>query len=406
MPDTGPAKRIRVLLLLPSLHGGGAERVAMLLMKHVDPSRFDVRMGLLRKTGPYVAALDETRVDVAALGQRFMDFDQGNEKIYKPASLLPAIVLTPANVVLMLRRFRPDVVLSCRKGMSIITLGAILLYGRSKLRWIAREGNNTIAVIQDELQSTAARRVVQELTGRVYAAADRLLTICHEMEDDLARELRLARSRLRTIHNAVELAEIEQHAAELPPMELAVSEPYLIAVGRLERQKGIDVLLRAFAASAHRTTHRVLLVGRGSHEQQLRELADELEVADRVTFAGWQDNPWSLMRRASLFALPSRWEGFGNVVIEALACGAPVVVSDCSYGPKEIIRNGVDGLVFPVDDVKETTRAIDRVLGDPALAARLTAAGRERARDFDVPVIVRRYEALFEELARELELKA
>jgi len=161
-------------------------------------------------------------------------------------------------------------------------------------------------------------------------------------------------------------------------------------------------LLRAFAESAHRTTHRVVLVGRGSHEQQLRELADELNIADRVTFAGWQDNPWSLMRRASLFVLPSRWEGFGNVVIEALACGAPVVVSDCSYGPKEIIRNGVDGLVFPVDDVKETTRAIDRVLGDSALAARLTAAGKARARDFDVPVIVRRYEALFEELAGEL----
>src|SRR3954462_14748203 len=141
MPDSGPAKRVRVLLLLPSLHGGGAERVAMLLMKHVDPARFDVRMGLLRKSGPYVAALDEARLDVAQLGQRFMDFDQGNAKVYKPASLVPAIVLTPANVVLMLRRFRPDVVLSFRKGMSIITLGAILLYGRSKLRWIAREGN-------------------------------------------------------------------------------------------------------------------------------------------------------------------------------------------------------------------------------------------------------------------------
>jgi hypothetical protein len=173
------SKRIRVLLLLPSLHGGGAERIAMLLMKHVDPSRFDLRMGLLRKTGPYVADLDESRLDVARLGTRFMDFDQGNEKVYRPASLLPAIALTPTNVVLMLRRFRPDVVLSFRKGMSIITLGAILIYGRSKLRWIAREGNNTIAVIEDELASQAARRIVQEFTARVYGAADRLLTICH-----------------------------------------------------------------------------------------------------------------------------------------------------------------------------------------------------------------------------------
>jgi glycosyltransferase involved in cell wall biosynthesis len=404
MSDSGasPSKRVRVLLLLPSLHGGGAERVAMLLMKHVDPARFDVRMGLLRKSGPYVAALDESRLDVAKLGQRFMEFDQGNSEVYRPANLLPAIVLTPANVVLMLRRFRPDVVLSFRKGMNIITLGAILLYGRSKLRWIAREGNNTIAVIHDELKSNAARRVVTEFTARVYGAADRLLTICHEMEADLTRELRLEPSQLRTIHNAVDLAEIEELAAKSPPPELTLADPYLIAVGRLERQKGIDVLLRAFAYSAHRASHRVLLVGRGSHEQQLRELAAELGIASRVTFAGWHDNPWSLMRRASLFVLPSRWEGFGNVVIEALASGCPVVVSDCRYGPKEIVRDGVDGLVVPVDDVTATVQAIDRVLGDAALAARLTAAGKERARDFDVPVIMERYEALFEELAREL----
>lgn len=374
----------------------------MLLMQHVDATRFDVRMGLLRKSGPYVAQLDPSRVDTATLGERYLDFDQGNEKIYRPTSLLPAIALTPTNVVLMLRRFKPDVVVSFRKGMSIITLGAIALYGRSKLRWIAREGNNTIAVIHDELKSTVARRVVEEFTAWVYGSADRLLTICHEMEDDLTAALGLDRRKLRTIHNAVDLAEVEERAAEAPPAELALNEPYLIAVGRLERQKGIDVLLRAFAASEHRASHRVLLVGRGSHEQQLRDLATELGIAGRVTFAGWQDNPWSLMRRASLFVLPSRWEGFGNVVIEALACGAPVAVSDCSYGPKEIVQNGVNGLVFPVDDVPGTTRAIDRVLGDPELAARLTAAGKRRARDFDVPVIVRRYEALFDEVAAEL----
>ena len=82
-PASQPA-RTRVLLLLPSLHGGGAERVAMLLMKHVDATRFDLRMGLLRKSGPYVAELDEARLDVARLGARFMDFDRGNAEVYRP----------------------------------------------------------------------------------------------------------------------------------------------------------------------------------------------------------------------------------------------------------------------------------------------------------------------------------
>jgi glycosyltransferase involved in cell wall biosynthesis len=222
------------------------------------------------------------------------------------------------------------------------------------------------------------------------------------MAVELARDLHLDAARLRTIHNAVDIAEVERRAAEAPPPELALKEPYLIAVGRLERQKGIDVLLHAFAQSAYRETHRVLLVGRGNSEPQLRELATQLGIADRVTFAGWLDNPWSLMRRAALFVLPSRWEGFGNVVIEALASGTPVVVSDCAYGPKEIVSDGETGLVVPADDVTATTRAIDRVLGSSALSERLIAAGKLRAKEFDVPVIVDRYEALFEELAREL----
>ncbi len=403
MADVPEKRPIRVLLLLPSLHGGGAERVAVQLMQHVNLERFDVRMGLLRKSGPYVAMLDPARLDVARLGERFMDFDRGNAEAYKLRSLAPAIVLTPANVVVMLRTFRPDVVLSFRKGMNVIALGAVLLYGRSRLRWIAREGNNTLAVIDDELESKPARWLVRQLTARVYGAADRLLTICHEMERDLTRDLALDPARMRTIYNAVDVSDVQARGAEAASPALLQGSPYLIAVGRLERQKGLDVLLRAFAASQHRDSHRVLLVGRGSLEPQLRALAEELGIGGRVTFADWQDNPWALMRRARLFVLPSRWEGFGNVVVEALASGVPAVVSDCKYGPKEIVRHGASGLVVPVDDVAALTGAIDRVLGDPAFAAQLSAAGLERAREFDVSVMARRYEALFEELARELE---
>ena len=401
MPDSA-SRRVRVMLLLPSLHGGGAERVAVQLMQHLDRSRFEVRMGLLRKTGPYVPLVDEAELDVARLGQRFLDFDRGNSEVYRASSMLPAILLTPTNVVAMLRRFRPHVVVSFRKGMSVITLGAVLLYGRSRLRWIAREGNNTFAVIDDELQSGSARRVVRELTARVYRAADRLLSICGDLQHDLQRDLGLDPARLCTVYNAVDVSQVERQAGLEPAPGIAPAEPYVIAVGRLERQKGFDVLLRAFAGSSWRHGHRLLILGEGSWEARLRLLADELGIGGSVHIAGWQDNPWALMRGARLFVLPSRWEGFGNVVIEAMACGVPVVVSNCNYGPKEIVRDGQDGLVVAVDDVEGTRAAMDRVLGDPILAARLTAAGRARAREFDVPVMVERYSALFDELAAEL----
>jgi glycosyltransferase involved in cell wall biosynthesis len=399
MPIESPEPKLRVLLLLPSLHGGGAERVAMHIMKHADRARFDVRMGLLRKTGPYVAELDDSRVDVA-VGERFLDFDQGNAQVYQFASLAMGTLLAPGNVVAMLRRFRPHVVLSFRKGMSLITLAAVTIYGRSRVRWIAREGNNTLAVIDDEVSSALARSSVRRLTALCYRAADRLLTICHEMADDLQSQLQLDPAKLRTIHNAVDIAEVERRAAE--PAALDIQGPYLIAVGRLERQKGFDVLLRAFAAGRLRETHRVVLIGEGSQESALRALASELGITDRVVLAGWQDNPWALMRHAELFVLPSRWEGFGNVVIEAMASGVAVVVSDCSYGPKEIVRDGRDGLVVQTDDVPATRNAIERLSGDVPLRERLVAAARERAREFDVPSIVGQYQALFLEAAADL----
>ncbi|HEY2734501.1 MAG TPA: glycosyltransferase, partial [Polyangiales bacterium] len=194
------SSRVRVLLLLPSLHGGGAERVAMHLMKHVDRARFDLRMGLLQKSGPYVSELDDARVDVA-VGARFLDFDRGNAQVYELASLATGALLAPGNVLAMLHRFRPHVVLSFRKGMSLITFAAVALYGRSRTRWIAREGNNTLAVIEDEVHSPLARWSVRELTARCYRAADRLLTICHEMADDLQTQLALDRARVRTVYN-------------------------------------------------------------------------------------------------------------------------------------------------------------------------------------------------------------
>jgi glycosyltransferase involved in cell wall biosynthesis len=309
-------------------------------------------------------------------------------------------LLAPGNVVAMLRRFRPHVVLSFRKGMSLITLAAVTIYGRSRVRWIAREGNNTLAVIDDEVSSALARSSVRRLTALCYRAADRLLTICHEMADDLQSQLQLDPAKLRTIHNAVDIAEVERRAAE--PAALDIQGPYLIAVGRLERQKGFDVLLRAFAAGRLRETHRVVLIGEGSQESALRALASELGITDRVVLAGWQDNPWALMRHAELFVLPSRWEGFGNVVIEAMASGVAVVVSDCSYGPKEIVRDGRDGLVVQTDDVPATRNAIERLSGDVPLRERLVAAARERAREFDVPSIVGQYQALFLEAAADL----
>jgi glycosyltransferase involved in cell wall biosynthesis len=260
-----------------------------------------------------------------------------------------------------------------------------------------REGNNTDAVIEDELKGSLARRFIKGSTRFAYRQADCFLANSHEMARGLEARLGLDPSRMRVIHNPIDLARIRR--ASLEPPVAAPERPYLITVGRLEHQKAHDVLLRSFAASRAAQGHDLVIVGRGSLEDRTRALAAELGLADRVHFTGFVANPWALVARAKLFLLPSRWEGFPSVVAEALACGTPALVTRCDFGPSEVVEHGHSGWVADVDDVDGFTAAIDELMGNPALRQRFAANGLERAEEFDIDLMVERYSKLFVEQA-------
>jgi glycosyltransferase involved in cell wall biosynthesis len=143
----------------------------------------------------------------------------------------------------------------------------------------------------------------------------------------------------------------------------------------------------------------LVILGEGPLRDTLLAGAASLGVADRVFLPGFQANPWAWFARARLFVLSSRWEGFGNVVAEAMACGAPTLVTDCDFGPREQVEHGVSGWVTPTGDVAALTRDIDRLLANPGLAARLGAAARARARTFDIQTIAAAYTDFFREVA-------
>ncbi len=394
----GAEGRYRVLLILPSLHGGGAERVAVHLLNRCDPERFDMRMGLLRKAGPYLDEVDGDRLLVSPLGQGLLNFDGPNSASYRPGKLVAAAALAPLNIRLMIRRFRPHVVLSFLKGTNIATYWAMqTVWGRRRPRWIAREGNNAWAVIDDEISNAFGRAFMRGFLRRTYRGADCCLTISDELGRDMAAWLGRTPSNCRSIHNPVDVAGIRARAAEAP--DEVPDGPYIVTAGRLEHQKGHDLLIRAFARSAECRGTMLVILGQGSRLAALQQLAAELGVADRVRFPGFVANPWAYFARARLFVLPSRWEGFGNVVAEALATGVPTLVTDCGYGPREIVEHGVSGWVVPAGDADALSVALDRLLGDAELARRLGAAGVERAAAFDVDRIVAAYSDLFAELA-------
>ena len=392
----------RALLLLSSLHGGGAERVAAHLVNRCDPARVDVRIGLLRRAGPFLAEVDASRIMSSKLGEGLLAFEGHNSSFYRPDRLLAAATLAPLNVRAMIQDYQPDVVMSFLKGMAVLTCAVLPTLGPRRPRWILREGNNTDVVIDDEVSHPIGRMMVKSVTRSAYRRADAFLANSHEMAKGLQERLRLDPARMRVIQNPIDVARVERLSRE--PLPFALARPLIVTAGRLEYQKGHDLLLRAFAGSTAARTHELVILGRGSLEAALKRQAAELGVGDWVRFPGFSENPWAWISRADLFVLPSRWEGFPSIVAEALACGAPSLVTRCDFGPAEVVQNGVSGWVVPPDDEAAFGSAMEMLLRSPDLRASLGAAGPERAVTFDIAPMIESYTQLFLEQAREAEL--
>ena len=162
-------------------------------------------------------------------------------------------------------------------------------------------------------------------------------------------------------------------------------ETEILAVARLVPQKGLDLLLRAFAELdlSCRAGWRVTLVGDGPERDRLQRLALDLAIVDSVVFEGFRSDPFTFMQRASIFALPSRFEGMPNALLEAMAAGLPAVVSDASPGPLEMVSDGVNGLVVPTENHLALAKALQQLIEDGRLRHRLGDAAREKLRSLD-----------------------
>ena len=354
-------------------------------------------MGLLRGAGPYLGEVDPADLLIAPGGERRFDFDGANRAQFAPARLLRGAIAAPREFRAMIALVRPQVVLSFLKGTNLIVWRSLAGMRGARPKWIAREGNNALAVIREEAPFPLAARAVTALTARAYRATDRVLAISYELASDIARDLRLDPAKVSAIHNPIDIAAIRSAARERPSG--LPRRPFILAAGRLERQKGFDLLLRAYAASRAAATHDLVILGEGSLDRGLRALANARGIAAQVHWPGFQANPFSWMAACDVFVLPSRWEGFGNVLAEAMAAGAPALAADCDYGPGEIVEHGESGWLVAPDSAEALAEGLRTLLGDAGLRARLADRGSRSVERFAIETVLARYAALIEAVA-------
>jgi glycosyltransferase involved in cell wall biosynthesis len=209
-----------------------------------------------------------------------------------------------------------------------------------------------------------------------------------------------AREKMRIIPNGLDIEAIDRARREPPGHPWADGGYALVAaMGRLCPQKGFDILLDAFAPlSTVIPSVRLVILGKGQDRERLVRQAAALGIADKVDFPGWLPNPHAVISRAAVFSLSSRYEGFPNAMLEAMACCVPVVATDCPSGPSEILEGDV-GILVPMDDAKELSDGLRKVLQDPALRDRLAREGRRRVEErYSLDRMVSAYEHLFEEV--------
>lgn len=377
---TAPESRpMRIVFIINDLSGGGAERALLQLAGFLVGEGHEVKLLTLHSDADAYPL--DTRIERVTL--RTGVLARGLGKVL-------ALPLHAAEIARWLATWAPDISVSFlpRANVSHVLTQA---FGNRRPIAVTEQVSSRDAYPSDR----PADRVMRRLIRRFYPLADAVFPSSAGVLEGLVT-FGVQRERMHVVHNAFDVAAIARRADETAEGFPAGDLPTVITVGRHADQKDHETLIRAFSQMRRRVPARLVFVGQGPLRESLGALARDLGVEDTVVFAGWQSNPFAWLARADLFVLSSTYEGFGNVVVEAMACGLPVVSTDCPSGPAEILQGGYDGILVPVGEVDALAEAMAAVLTDEALQTRLAERARLRAPDFDLSSIGPRYVSLLQ----------
>ena len=357
-------KKIRILFVLPSLACGGSEKIFVSLINALNKEIFEPRLVFGYK-GPLVENVINKDLLI-------------NLNRKKVVLLLPKLIR-------LISKEKPDLIFSTLSHLN----AALCIAKAMKLIQcpiIIRE-SVLLSSLYSHSQSIYEKNVVSTAIKAGYRMASHVICQAEAMAEDIRDFCKLHDTPITVIHNPIE---------KIPPFCKKKESDLIIAVGRLYKQKNYPLLIEAFANIMHLIPHQLHIIGEGPEKSHLSGIIKKRNLTQRIKLKGFIKDPWADYRSSSLFVLASLYEGFPNVLLEAMANSTPVVSTDCPSGPNEIIENEVNGLLASNENVDSLASQMLKILRNPDMSIRFKTAAYKSVQDFRIEKVILKYESTFE----------
>jgi glycosyltransferase involved in cell wall biosynthesis len=370
-------KKPKILFVLPSFVIGGAEIKALNILKSL--SAFETLLLSHKNIKEFFLSLE---IPIFFFEGEFYN----NPNILSPKNIWSYIKSVKKVTV----GEKPDIIFGMmQSGGFFVTLAHDLFFLKG-FPIMTVEGN-----ISGYFKAIHRRPSLQEKLVLRYSfqRARGIVVPSEGVKNDLIMNYGVAGDKITIIYNGFDLNSIREHGRSAIPFEKDC--PWIITACRLDSQKDFRTLLQSFKIVRDTIRSKLFIVGEGELRENIKQMASDLKISEDVVLTGFQHNPFSFISKADVFVLSSLFEGFANVIVEAMALGVPVISTDCPSGPAEIIKDGENGFLVPIGNAERIASICTLLLQDEDLRAYIKDNGSRRADSFSLTKMAEQYNSYF-----------
>lgn len=357
--------KTKVMFIIPALTGGGAERVITSILKYINREKFIPVLVLIKKIGPFVG---EIPPDIQLIDLKCPSTKRAFFKIFQT-----------------IRAERPHVVLSTLGHLNLL-IALLKFFLPRNICYIARESN----IISLHNKNEKYPILFDFLFRTVYKNFDKIICQSKSMKNDLIQNFSIPENIIEVLNNPIDFKTIESLKLEDTEFRFKQSNINFLAVGRLTEQKSFSRLIKAFSMTQNIDNH-LLIIGEGEDYDKIIKLIDKYELNGRVDLMPFQKNPFKFMHQVDCLLITSQYEGLPNVVLEANACGTPVIGFN-TPGVNDVIKPGINGWLVENDNYSEFSQKMDEIRKNTFDKKKLIEFTFEK---YNMKYIISQYENLF-----------